>query len=65
MMAKEEVQKDLPKNYVPKNSSMARNEDEMENLGKQMEHRRSGEVLKEEYDKVPDPIQFDKANEKK
>ncbi|WP_079507724.1 hypothetical protein [Mesobacillus jeotgali] len=60
-MAKEE----LPKNYVPKNSSMAHNEEEIENLGKQMEHRRSGEVLKQKYDKVPDPIQYDKANEKK
>ncbi|MEW8970889.1 MAG: hypothetical protein AB2411_09700 [Mesobacillus sp.] len=60
-MAKNE----LPKNYVPKNSSMARNEEEIDNLGKQMEHRRTGEVLKEDYDKVPDPIQFDKSNEKK
>ena len=60
-MTKEE----LPKDYVPKNSSMARNEEEIENLGKQMEHRRTGEILKEDYDKVPDPIQFDKANEKK
>lgn len=57
--------KELPKDYVPKNSSMARNEKEIEDLGKQMEHRRTGEVLKEDYDKVPDPIQFDKANEKK
>ncbi|MCM3662786.1 hypothetical protein M3204_00120 [Mesobacillus subterraneus] len=55
--------KELPKNYVPKNSSMARNEEEMENLGKQMEHRRTGEVLKEEYDKVQDPVQFEKDKE--
>lgn len=54
---------ELPKDYVPKNSSMARNEEEIKNLGKQMEHRRTGEVLKEEYDKVPDPIQYDKNNE--
>ncbi|WP_102261636.1 hypothetical protein [Mesobacillus jeotgali] len=59
------TKKDLPKDYVPKNSSMARNEEEIEDLGKQMEHRRTGEVLKEDYDKVPDPIQFDKVNEKK
>lgn len=58
------TKKEFPKDYVPKNSSMARNEEEMDNLGKQMEHRRTGEVLKEDYDKVPDPIQFDKANEK-
>lgn len=57
--------KELPKDYVPKNSSMAHNEEEIDNLGKQMEHRRTGEVLKEEYDKVPDPIQFDKENDKK
>ena len=54
---------ELPKNYVPKNSSMARNEKEMENLGKQMEHRRTGEVLKEDYDKIQDPVQFDKHKE--
>ncbi|CAM3787339.1 hypothetical protein [Mesobacillus thioparans] len=66
MMAKKDLGKEeLPKDYVPKNSSMAHNEEEIEDLGKQMEHRRSGEVLKEEYDKVPDPIQFDKANDKK
>lgn len=57
--------KELPKDYVSKNSSMARNKEEIENLGKQMEHRRTGKVLKEDYDKVPDPIQYDTANEKK
>jgi hypothetical protein len=56
---------ELPKNYVPKNSSMARNEEEIENLGKQMEHRRTGQVLKEDYDKAPDPVQFDTGNDKK
>jgi hypothetical protein len=55
--------KELPRNYVPKNSSMAHNEKEMENLGKQMENRRTGEVLREEYDKVQDPVQFDKDKE--
>ncbi|WP_173427603.1 hypothetical protein [Mesobacillus campisalis] len=49
---------DLPKNHVPDNSSMAINEEEVKNLGKQMEHRRTGEVLKEDYDKMPDPIQY-------
>lgn len=38
---------------------MASNEEEMENLGKQMENRRTGQVLKEDYDKAPDPVQFD------
>jgi hypothetical protein len=51
---------ELPKNYVPKNSSMAPNQEEMENLGKQMENRRTGEVLKEKYDKTQDPVQFNK-----
>ncbi|WP_210364771.1 hypothetical protein [Bacillus sp. REN3] len=51
--------KELPKNYTPKNGSMASNEEEMENLGKQMENRRTGQVLKEDYDKAPDPVQFD------
>ena len=50
---------ELPKNYVPKNSSMARNEKEVDNLGKQMEHRRTEEVLNEEYDKKQDPVQYD------
>lgn len=54
---------ELPKNYVPKNSSMAPNEEAMENLGKQMENRRTGQVLKEDYDKMPDPVQFDKEKE--
>lgn len=54
---------ELPKNYVPKNSSMAPNEEAMENLGKQMENRRTGQVLKEDYDKSPDPVQFDKDKE--
>ncbi|MDP4162845.1 MAG: hypothetical protein Q8906_11595 [Bacillota bacterium] len=51
--------KELDKNYVPKNSSMAPNIEEMENLGKQMENRRTGEELKEEYGKKSDPIQDD------
>ncbi|MGA9226006.1 MAG: hypothetical protein WB217_06690 [Mesobacillus sp.] len=54
---------ELPKNYVPKNSSMARNEEEMENLGKQMENRRTGQDLKENYGKAPDPVQFNKDKE--
>lgn len=54
---------ELPKNYVPKNSSMAANKEEMENLGKQMENRRTNKELKEEYDKAPDPVQVDKDKE--
>ncbi|CAM3630491.1 hypothetical protein [Mesobacillus zeae] len=55
---------ELPKNYVPKNGSMAANEEEMENLGKQMENRRTGEELKEEYNKIPDPVQYSDMNKK-
>lgn len=54
---------ELPKNYVAENSSMAINEEEIKNLGKQMEHRRTGEVLKEEYNKLPDPQQFQNKEE--
>jgi hypothetical protein len=56
---------ELPKNHVPKNSSMAPNQEEMENLGKQMENRRTGQELKEDYDKAADPVQFDKDKDKK
>ncbi|WP_071459003.1 hypothetical protein [Bacillus massilinigeriensis] len=55
---------ELPKNHVPENGSMAANEEEMENLGKQMEHRRTGEELKAEYGKTPDPEQYKELNEK-
>ena len=50
--------KEFEKNHVPANSSMALNEEEVNHLGKQMEHRRTGEELKAEYDKVPDPQQY-------
>ncbi|HYK74026.1 MAG TPA: hypothetical protein VEV44_13025 [Pseudoneobacillus sp.] len=48
---------DLDLNIVPKNSSMAADEKEMERLGKQMEKRRTNKELKKEYQKIPDPIQ--------
>lgn len=50
--------KELDKNYTPRNSSMAENIEEMENLGKQMENLRTNKELKEDYDKYPDPIQY-------
>ncbi|MCC3645089.1 MULTISPECIES: hypothetical protein [Bacillaceae] len=49
--------KELDKDYTPRNSSMAENIEEMENLGKQMENLRTNKELKEDYDKYPDPIQ--------
>lgn len=52
--------KDLPRHYKPANGSMAPNEEEMEHLGKQMENLRTNKELKSEYDKQPDPIQYDK-----
>ncbi|MBT2759529.1 hypothetical protein AB1K84_21990 [Mesobacillus foraminis] len=54
---------ELPKNYVAENSSMAVDEEEIKNLGKQMENRRTGEVLKQEYNKVPDPQQYQESKE--
>ncbi|KON89654.1 hypothetical protein AF332_24425 [Sporosarcina globispora] len=49
--------KELDRNYTPRNSSMAENIEEMENLGKQMENLRTNKELKEDYDKYPHPIQ--------
>ncbi|WML49808.1 hypothetical protein RCG23_07750 [Neobacillus sp. PS3-34] len=57
------MKKELDKNYVPDNSSMAPNFEDMENLGKQMENRRTNQELKEEYGKKPDPIQHEKEDE--
>ncbi|RHW31183.1 hypothetical protein D1B31_22620 [Neobacillus notoginsengisoli] len=53
----------LDKDYQPDNGSMAANLEEMKNLGKQMEHRRTGKELKEEYGKKPDPIQHEKKDD--
>ncbi|WP_174730295.1 hypothetical protein [Mesobacillus harenae] len=50
---------EFDKDYVPKNGSMAPNEKDMKNLGKQMENRRTNKELKQDYDKYPDPIQYD------
>jgi hypothetical protein len=47
---------------TPENSSMAANLEEMKNLGKQMENRRTNKELEEEYGKKPDPIQHDEAD---
>ncbi|SFA81625.1 MULTISPECIES: hypothetical protein [unclassified Bacillus (in: firmicutes)] len=54
---------ELDRNHTPENSSMAPNLEEMENLGKQMENRRTNQELKEDYGKKPDPIQHEKADE--
>ncbi|WP_180954315.1 hypothetical protein [Bacillus sp. M6-12] len=49
---------EVKKDSVPENSSMARNLDEMKNLGKQMENLRTNEELKQ-WDKRPDPVQHE------
>ncbi|GLB58694.1 hypothetical protein [Cytobacillus sp. NCCP-133] len=54
--------KELDKDYTPRNSSMAENVEEMENLGKQMENLRTNKELKEDYEKYPDPIQNKKKD---
>ncbi|OIK12102.1 hypothetical protein BIV59_09970 [Bacillus sp. MUM 13] len=51
---KDEVKKD----YVPENSSMAQNLEEMKDLGKQMEHLRTNEELKE-WGKRPGTVQHE------
>lgn len=53
--------KEFEKNHTPLNSSMAANEKEMINLGKQMENLRTNQEL-EEYGEKPDPLQ-DKKDE--
>ncbi|MFD0048623.1 hypothetical protein ACFVHQ_04725 [Actinomycetes bacterium NPDC127524] len=55
---KDEVKKD----YVPENSSMAQNLEEMKDLGKQMEHLRTNEELNEElkeWGKRPGTVQHE------
>ena len=53
----------LDKDYQPDNGSMAPNMEDIKNLGKQMENRRTNKELKEEYGKKPDPIQHDKKDD--
>jgi hypothetical protein len=54
----------LAKNDVPQNSSMAKNMEEMKNLGKQVEQMKTKEELKEE-NKIPDPQQDKKSTHTK
>ncbi|OCA84498.1 hypothetical protein A8F94_17550 [Bacillus sp. FJAT-27225] len=53
----------LDKDYQPDNGSMAPDMESMKDLGKQMENRRTGQVLKEDYGKNPDPIQNEEEDE--
>lgn len=53
-MSKEESKRE----HVPENSSMAKDLDEMKELGKQMERQRTNEELKE-WDKRPGTVQHE------
>ncbi len=55
------VKKENDKYAKPLNSSMAANEKEIVNLGKQMENLRTNEEL-EKYGEEPDPQQDEKKN---
>ncbi|WP_199478313.1 hypothetical protein [Peribacillus saganii] len=52
------MEKEVKKDFVPENSSMAKDLDEMKNLGKQMENLRTNAELKQ-WDKRPDPVQHE------
>ncbi|WP_059172781.1 hypothetical protein [Bacillus sp. FJAT-27445] len=52
----------LDKDYQPENGSMAPDMEDIKNLGKQMENRRSNKELKEDG-KNPDPIQHVKKDD--
>ncbi|WP_409274026.1 hypothetical protein V1499_04155 [Neobacillus sp. SCS-31] len=62
-MDKKDKKVGLDKDYQPDNGSMAPNMEDIQNLGKQMENRRSNKELKEDYDKNPDPIQHVKKDD--
>ncbi|MCK1993178.1 hypothetical protein [Peribacillus muralis] len=53
-MSKEELKKE----HVPENSSMAKDFEEMKELGKQMENQRTNEELKERH-KRPGTVQHE------
>lgn len=52
--------KDLKKDFVPENSSMAKDFAEMKDLGKQMEHLRTNEELKD-WNKRPGTVQHEEV----
>lgn len=62
-MDKKDKNVGLDKDYQPDNGSMAPDMEDIKNLGKQMENRRTGKELKEEYGKKPDPIQHVKKDD--
>ncbi|WP_170110139.1 hypothetical protein [Peribacillus acanthi] len=52
--------KDIKKEKVPENSSMAKNMEEMKELGKEMERMKTEKELEKETGKNSDPDQFNK-----
>ncbi|MGA9289809.1 MAG: hypothetical protein WBV93_15860 [Anaerobacillus sp.] len=48
----------------PENSSMAMNEKEMKDLGKEMEEMETNDQIKKK-DRTPDPVQYNKKNSEK
>lgn len=54
--------KDIKKENVPENSSMAKDFEEMKELGKQMENLRTNEELKE-WDKRPGTVQHEEVEQ--
>jgi hypothetical protein len=57
-----DMSKDIKRDHVPENSSMARNMEEMKDLGKQMEHLRTNEELRE-WDKRPGTVQHEEVEQ--
>ncbi|WP_019244025.1 MULTISPECIES: hypothetical protein [Bacillus] len=49
--------KTFNKDFVPENSSMAKDLEEVKELGKQMEQMETAKELREEKDLISDPIQ--------
>ncbi|PCD06038.1 hypothetical protein CMV16_19990 [Peribacillus simplex] len=54
---------ELKKEHVPENSSMAKDYEEMKELGKQMENQRTNEELKK-WDKRPGTVQHEIEEDK-
>ncbi|MFS0784728.1 hypothetical protein [Bacillus sp. 1P06AnD] len=57
----EDMKKSLDKGFVPENSSMASDMEEVQELGKQMDRMETGQELKKEHDLYSDPVQSMKA----
>jgi hypothetical protein len=56
------MEEEVKKEQVPENSSMAKDFEEMKDLGKQMEHLRTNEELKE-WNKRPGTVQHEEVEQ--